>query len=122
MDENDLASFRNLLETSLNELMDGEYAPVLKLADAGRDDPMDSADMASRQSSQELTHTIRYRNQQLIMEIQAAIQRIDDGEFGTCLLCSNPIGLDRLQARPTAMLCIRCQGTLETLKRRLAAA
>jgi len=122
MDENALIGFRKLLEMRLNELLNGEYAPILKLAETGREDPMDSADMASRHCDQELIHSIRYRNRQLIKEIQFAIQRIDDGEFGICLLCSNQIGLNRLQARPTALLCIRCQGTLETVKRRLAAA
>ena len=122
MDEDSLASFRKLLETRLNELLDGGRAPVLMLADTGDKDPMDTADIASRHCDQELVHTIRYRNQQLIKEIQSAIQRIDDGEFGTCCLCFGTIALARLQARPTAMLCIRCQGAVETLKRRLAAA
>jgi DnaK suppressor protein len=122
MDEDVLASFRKLLETRLNELLDGGCAPILKLADSGQKDPMDPVDMASHHCNQELIHTIHNRNQQLVTEIQFAIQRIDDGEFGTCCLCSASIGLERLQARPTAMLCIRCQGTLETLRRRLAAA
>ena len=122
MDEDTLSNFRRLLKRRLNELLDGEYAPALKLAETGHKDPMDSADLASRHCDQELIHSIRYRNQQLIKEIQSAIQRIDDGEFGTCCLCFGTIALERLQARPTAMLCIRCQGAVETLRRRLAAA
>jgi DnaK suppressor protein len=83
---------------------------------------MDSADMASRQCDQELLNTIRYRNQLIVREIHSAIQRIQDGEFGICYLCSDSIGLERLRAQPTALLCIRCQGTLETLRRRRPAA
>jgi RNA polymerase-binding transcription factor len=122
MDESTLAGFRELLGARLRGILNGGYGPGLKLANVGLADPMDAADMASHHCDQELVHSIRYRNQQLVQEIRSAIQRIDEGEFGTCSLCSASIGLERLCAQPTAMLCIRCQEILETLKRRLPAA
>jgi RNA polymerase-binding transcription factor DksA len=44
--------------------------------------------------------------QQTLKEIEAALLRIDDGTYGTCLVCGNPIGADRLRALPWARLCI----------------
>ncbi len=122
MDQNTLAGFRELLESRLKGLLDGERGAPLKPAAARLTDPMDQVDMASHYRDQELVSAICYRNQKLVREIQSAIKRIDDGEFGTCWLCSSSIGLQRLHALPTATLCIRCQGTLETLRRRLPAA
>jgi DnaK suppressor protein len=44
--------------------------------------------------------------QQTLQEIDAALVRIDDGTYGTCLLCGKPIGAERLRALPWARLCI----------------
>lgn len=78
--------------------------------------------MASHHCDQSLVNAIQHRTQQLVQEIRSAIQRIDDGEFGVCCLCSTSIGIGRLKARPTAMLCIHCQETLESVKRRFVGA
>ena len=121
MDEHTLRDFRERLESHLRGLLDGGSTPS-KLSDHGTVDPMDEADLASHHCDQALVHTIGYRTQQLVREIRAAIQRIDEGEFGVCSLCSSSIGLGRLQARPTAMLCIRCQEALESVKRRFSGA
>jgi DnaK suppressor protein len=79
---------------------------------------MDSVDMASHHRDQDLVNMLCYRSQKLVSEIRSAIKRIDDGKFGTCWLCSSSIALERLRAHPTAILCVRCQGAIETLKRR----
>ncbi len=118
MDERTLAGFKDLLDTRLRGLLNGRYGPLSKIEHSGSADPMDPADLASLHCDRELVHTIRYRNRQLVGEIRSAIKRIEDGEFGICWLCSDSIGLKRLQAQPTATLCIRCQGTLENLKKR----
>jgi DnaK suppressor protein len=122
MDERTLAGFREFLEARLDGLLSGRCGPVSELANIAQVDPMDTADMASSHCDKELLNTFRYRNRQLIDEIRSAIQRINDGEFGICCVCLNSIGLERLKAQPTAMQCIRCQGALENLRRRLSAA
>jgi len=122
MDNNTLADFRQLLETRLSVIADSGDVSILKPADRGLADPMDSADMASHHRDQDLVNKICYRNQRLVREIRSAIKRIDAGEFGTCWLCSSAITLERLRAHPTATLCIRCQGAVETLRRRHTAA
>jgi len=43
-------------------------------------------------------------------EIDAALQRLDAGTYGTCEVCGGPIGQGRLEARPVARTCIRCAG------------
>lgn len=41
-------------------------------------------------------------------EIEAALERVADGTYGTCVRCGGPIGSDRLEARPVARTCISC--------------
>ena len=49
------------------------------------------------------------RESKSLMQIGAAIKRIDDGEFGICLDCEEPISAKRLAAVPWAAYCLRCQ-------------
>ncbi len=122
MDERTLAGFRDFLEARLEGILSGRDNPFPELAHTGQVDPMDSADMASSHCDKELLNTFRHRNRKRVEEIRSAIRRIHDGEFGICCVCSDSIGLKRLQAQPTATLCIICQSELEPLKRRLSAA
>lgn len=53
------------------------------------------------------------RSEQQIEEIEEALQRMEDGSYGVCEECGQPIRLERLYALPTASLCIDCQEKLE---------
>ena len=53
------------------------------------------------------------RRRQLLLEIDAALERMDDGYYGDCLECGEPIHPGRLDANPTATLCIMCAEALE---------
>jgi RNA polymerase-binding transcription factor len=48
-----------------------------------------------------------------LSEVEAALVRMDDGSYGTCTNCSEPIGWPRLNAQPTAERCIACQEKVE---------
>ena len=50
----------------------------------------------------------------LLKQTELALRRIDDGEYGNCLHCGEPIAYARLQAQPFASLCIDCQSARET--------
>jgi len=52
---------------------------------------------------------------QLLNHIELALHRIGAGEYGVCVRCEEPIAFARLQAQPTATLCINCQSAAETL-------
>jgi DnaK suppressor protein len=57
----------------------------------------------------------RDRERKLIKKIDETIGKIDSGDYGYCESCGVEIGLERLQARPTASLCIDCK-TLEEIR------
>ena len=62
----------------------------------------------------------RDRERKLIKKIDEALGRIENGEYGYCDSCGVEIGLKRLEARPTATLCIDCK-TLEELREKQVA-
>jgi DnaK suppressor protein len=59
------------------------------------------------------TLRIRDRESKLINKIKAALDRLEDGEFGECEMCGEDIGVARLRARPVTTYCISCKTKLE---------
>ena len=80
----------------------------------------DPNDRASQESDMSLELRNRDRERKLIKKIDETIARIDAGEYGYCESCGVEIGLKRLEARPTATLCIDCK-TLDELREKQVA-
>ena len=77
----------------------------------------DPNDRASQESDIALELRNRDRERKLIRKIDETIARIESGDYGYCDNCGVQIGLKRLEARPTATLCIDCK-TLDELRER----
>jgi DnaK suppressor protein len=80
----------------------------------------DPNDRASQESDMALELRNRDRERKLIKKIDETIGRIDANEYGYCDSCGVEIGLKRLEARPTATLCIDCK-TLDELREKQVA-
>jgi len=80
----------------------------------------DPNDRATQESDMALELRNRDRERKLIKKINETIARIDAGDYGYCESCGVEIGLERLQARPTATLCIDCKTLEEIRERQLA--
>ena len=80
----------------------------------------DPNDRASQESDMALELRNRDRERKLIKKIDETMGRIDGEDFGYCESCGAEIGLKRLEARPTATLCIDCK-TLDELRERQVA-
>ncbi|MCP4979198.1 MAG: TraR/DksA family transcriptional regulator [Gammaproteobacteria bacterium] len=52
---------------------------------------------------------------QLLQRVESALRRVDNGEYGYCLQCEEPVGFARLQAQPFAGLCLECQSASESV-------
>jgi RNA polymerase-binding protein DksA len=63
-------------------------------------------DIATATFDREMASTLEDNSNHVLTEIDSALQRIEDGTFGLCERCSNPIDIERLQALPWATLCI----------------
>ena len=73
-------------------------------------DPLDQLNSAA---IRELAIHLVDRNSKLISEVRSALARIEEGAYGLCESCEDPIAAKRLDAVPWARLCIACQGRQE---------
>lgn len=80
----------------------------------------DPNDRASQESDMALELRNRDRERKLIKKIDETLRSIDSGDYGYCESCGIEIGLKRLEARPTATLCIDCK-TLDEMRERQVA-
>ena len=102
------AYFRKKLEDWKDEILDGAKVTIGYLRAESSNNP-DLVDRASAESDKALELRTRDRQRKLISKIDAAIRRIDDGTYGYCDDTGEPIGLRRLEARPTATLSLEAQ-------------
>lgn len=82
----------------------------------------DSADRATQEEGFSLELRERDRERKLIRKIDQAIGRLDNDEYGYCKLCGVEIGIRRLEARPTATMCIDCKTFDEIKEKQIASA
>jgi RNA polymerase-binding protein DksA len=66
------------------------------------------ADAATATYDRQLDYSLEENSEQVLAEIDAALQRIDEGMYGICTNCGKPIQEERLEALPWASLCIDC--------------
>ena len=76
------------------------------------------ADMAADTYERELSMNIVSSEQELLYQIDDALKRLDDGSFGVCQHCNQPIAMSRLKAIPYASLCLECQRAKEQKHKR----
>nr|WP_321359551.1 RNA polymerase-binding protein DksA [uncultured Hyphomonas sp.] len=118
MNELQLAYFRRLLENWKADILDGAKQTITNLQDDSGSLP-DIVDRASAESDKALELRTRDRQRKLISKIDAALRRIEDGSYGFCEVTGEPIGLRRLEARPTATLSLEAQERHERKERTL---
>lgn len=107
MSERQLAFFKNRLESMAEELKNNAN----QTAEAMREHTVvaDITDRASIEEEHALELRKRDRERKLLMKVQAALRRIETGDYGWCEETGDPIGVARLLARPTATLSVEAQ-------------
>lgn len=116
MNERHLEYFRRKLLTWKGEMLDDSKQTIEELQGTGRSIP-DVADRASEETDRALELRTRDRQRKLVQKIDEALRRIDQGEYGYCMDTGAPISLKRLDARPTATLCLEAQERHERRER-----
>ncbi len=120
MNKRQRSRYKNLLNERLAVLVDAsvETASGMTHERAVHADP---TDRASHETDRNFTLRLRDRDRKLIAKIEDALQRLDEGTFGTCSECGEDISEARLKARPVTTLCIACKEEAERseVRRRL---
>ena len=115
MNEKQLAHFKQLLENWKQELLQEGDKTLGALQKA--DTLADEIDQAAETEAFALTLRTHDRERKLLKKIHEALKLIEANDYGYCDECGVEIGLRRLEARPTATLCIDCK-TLSEVKER----
>ncbi|MCY4177988.1 MAG: RNA polymerase-binding protein DksA [Endozoicomonadaceae bacterium] len=114
MNTTQLNHFSNILNKWKMQLMREVDRTVSHMQDEVANFP-DPADRASQEEEFSLELRARDRERKLIKKIEKTLARIEDGNYGFCDICGIEIGIRRLEARPTATLCIDCK-TINEIK------
>ena len=116
MNERQLDYFRKKLMAWKEEILRESRGTVVNLQAETENHP-DLVDRASSESDRALELRTRDRQRKLISKIDEALRRIEDGSYGYCEETGEPIGLARLDARPTATLSLEAQERHERRER-----
>jgi DnaK suppressor protein len=111
-----LKTFKELLNQKINELLNEAGKTVSEMTN-GKENYPDPNDRASLEADRNFELRIRDRERKLILKMQEAIKRIEDGTFGICESCGGPISEKRLLARPVTTLCIECKTKQEKIEK-----
>jgi len=112
MSDEQVAHFRNILDDWKTELMEEVDRTVHHMQDDAANFP-DPNDRATQEEEFTLELRTRDRERKLIRKISQSLEDMDKGDYGYCEVCGTDIGIRRLEARPTATLCIDCKTLAE---------
>lgn len=118
MNKRKLLKFKKILERSLSQLVE-EASQTLNGMSSEKALFPDPTDRASLESDRNFLLRIRDRERKLLLKIQDALKRIDEGSFGICQECGEDISESRLKARPVATLCVECKRKQERQEKRV---
>ena len=112
MIKKNLNYFERKLTAQLQNLLAGYDCNLndLKTPDEHLADPVDQAAYATERN---FSHHLCSRNNRVKREIERALQKIENGDYGICDRCDEDISIKRLKATPTARYCISCKAQLE---------
>jgi DnaK suppressor protein len=118
MSPEQLEYFRQKLLTWREDLIEESRETISHLQHEVRD-VGDEAERATRETENSLELRTRDRYRKLIRKIDKALNRIEEGDYGYCEETGEEIGLERLEARPIATLCLDAQERWELRQRQL---
>jgi len=116
MNPNQVAHFRNILISWKENLLEEVSRTIHLMQDENINHP-DPNDRASQETDMSLELRNRDRERKLLKKIDQTVVRVDSDDYGWCDRCGIEIGVRRLEARPTAELCVDCK-TLNEIKER----
>ena len=98
------------LRAELLREVNESYATCREL---GQDGVADIGDMSANAYSRDMLFNLSEAQRQRIRDIEAALERIDQGEYGVCMQCGETIAPRRLEVRPFSRYCIDCKTEIE---------
>jgi DnaK suppressor protein len=116
MNANELQFFKDLLLKQRSEILNktDQFKAESAVENMAQGDEVD---LAVSELSLSMTLHLKERETQLLQKIDRALGKIEEGSFGFCEQCDEPLHINRLKARPVANLCIACKEEQESKER-----
>lgn len=108
MTSKDIQRFKNILLAERDRVASGQSATDESLH-IDSNEQADEVDAAASGADQSFRMRLRSRDTLYLRKVEEALLKIQNGEFGICEECEEDIDIRRLNARPTAALCIACK-------------
>jgi DnaK suppressor protein len=108
MNQEMIIKFKSMFEEQRKQLMYSQEF-INEEFFVQKDDLLDEVDITSTEMEQEMRMRLRNREALFLKKLDEALSRINDGSFGVCGDCGDGIDFKRLEARPTATLCVHCK-------------
>ncbi|MEN9723777.1 MAG: hypothetical protein RJB38_1763 [Pseudomonadota bacterium] len=109
MDAKTLTRYRHHLLEEKQRILNNSHNAIKNELVLSTDDLADETDLTVSEMNQNLMFKLRDRERQLLSKIDQALAKVEQGTFGTCEDCEEPIEPRRLEARPVSTLCIACK-------------
>ena len=116
MKNHDLEYFRRVLTQRLDDLLKKGDEEALILMETTVDSS-DFMDQAAMETDRSFRLRMRDREKKLMLKINQALTKIEEGTYGICEVCGGEISIKRLKARPVATYCIDCKNRMEAIER-----
>lgn len=113
LSKRDLNKFKKLLEEKRRAVLENAKKTLVEDMTLDPNDLPDEMDLASSEYLQSFNFRLRGREKAYLKKVELALRKIEDGTFGICEQCEEPITKKRLEARPETTLCIRCKEAQE---------
>ncbi len=113
----DYSQVKELLLKERKELLREVNASYETCRELGQDGVPDIGDMSSVTYSRDVLFNLSETQKQKIYDIDAALERIEQGEYGICMECGEEIAARRMEVRPFSRYCIECKTNIENSRK-----
>ena len=120
MKNHELEYFRRILTQRLDDLLRKGDEETFILRETTLDSS-DFVDQAAMETDRSFRLRMRDREKKLMLKINQALTRIEEGTYGICEVCGGEISIKRLKARPVTTYCIDCKNKMEAMERAVGA-
>lgn len=116
LDKKMIVKFRKILLKQREEIVSGVKQMVESSKEMGQDGIQDIGDEAANIYNKQVLLSLNENERLRLLEVDDALDRIENGTYGICEECGGPISLKRLEVRPVAKYCVPCLTRLEKEK------
>lgn len=117
LDNKTIEKFRSILLTEKQRIIAEGRTEKLEAIQIDQEDLSDEYDLASTELTQSVLFRLQDRERQLLAKLNLALDRLNEGRFGDCESCEEPIEIKRLEARPVTTHCLSCKEQEERRER-----